>query len=167
MFSACTAGSDPGGSDTDPANDPDPSDTGETTTAGGDPAIDEQLVRALIAGDLTVDEVLPSVAWTRGWPVRTAADTFLFVRRSQGQEWAFAGDSNGWSPEPMTAGDGFYWIELPIAAPEGQAYKFVSGGEYSADPFARGYRYDDFGEFSFVRPPTATWHLERWPDLAV
>lgn len=172
VFTACVAESSPPGSQTeDPASSTPTSDPGTTPNASdpSDPSApqpDEELVRRLISGDLSPDEVMPAVAWRGGWPVATAGGTFLFVHRDPRGGWALAGDFNGWDPEPMNQGEGFWWAEVTIDDPTGQRYKFVDGGAtWRADPFARSYTYDEFGEIGFVAPDPDTWRIDRWPGL--
>lgn len=141
--------------DTDPETDPD------TDTDG--PRDDEAWARALIDGSVGVDEAMSAVAAGHGWPVHTEADTWLFV--AEGAGWSLAGDFNGWTPEPMTDGAGFSWIERSIEAPDGALYKFVHNGEFSADPWARHYFYDEFGEYSLVAPGSMAPRLDRWPEV--
>ncbi|MBT3220402.1 MAG: alpha/beta hydrolase [Proteobacteria bacterium] len=161
---ACNSGmyayKDDGETDTDTDTD---SDTDTDTDSDAD---NEALVRDMIAGDLAPEGVFDEVAWGDGWPVATATDTFLFVLFDDSVAWSLVGDFNSWSLNAMTKGDGFYWTEVSIPAPEGALYKFVDPAqEYYADPSARSYTYDQNGEISYVRPTAATWHLDRWPGL--
>ncbi|MCO4747255.1 MAG: hypothetical protein KC912_20825 [Proteobacteria bacterium] len=154
---ACTP-SGPGGDQDSVAPD-----TGETadTSDTATPATDESLVRDLIAGNGDLAEVLQQVAWSGGFPVSTAAGGLLFV--AEGDSRTLAGDHNAWAETPMNQATGFSWIEVQIAAPNGSGYKF--GPTLQADPWARSYTYDSFGELSYVRPPTNDPRLDRWPAL--
>lgn len=135
--------------------------TGGTTPS---PAGDEVAVRALIAGDADLDVVMQVVAWSGGWPVHTAADTWLFVAPGLGS-WSIAGDHDAWAGRPMVAAEGFSWIELEVPAPEGSGYKLDHGRGLGPDAWARSYVWDAYGELSFVRPPTDRARLDRWPGL--
>jgi hypothetical protein len=66
----------------------------------------------------------------------------------------------------MVAGDGFSWIEVEVPDPAGSGYKFRSGATWIADPNARSYEYDAFGEISFVRPPADAPRLDRYVGVA-
>lgn len=142
-----------------------PSDTSEPASPG--PKGDEALVRALLAGERSIGEVMAEIPWSGGFPVATESGTYLFVHGYEGGSWSLAGSFNDWDPEPMTAGSGFWWAEVEIGGPSGQQYKFVNHGvEWHADPFARSYTYDAFGEISFVAPPVDAPRLDRWPAFA-
>lgn len=130
-----------------------------------DSLLDELAARAAIAGERPVLEVSREVAWRGGWPVATESGSFLFVHATDDTAgWSLAGDHNDWSPVPMSEGAGLVWAEVAIEGPAGSGYKFVSGEAWLADPRARSFTYDDFGELSFVRPPLHDWRLDRWPD---
>lgn len=160
LLSACAGP----GADTDTALDTDDTalDTDDTATSA---LSDEDLVRALIAGEGDLDEVVHTVAWRGGFPVATDGGKRLFVLETGQTGWAIAGDFDDWAPEALTAADGFAWIEIAIEAPEGQQYKFTRGDAWIADPRARSYTYDAYGEISYVAPPTGASRIDRWPDL--
>ena len=145
------------------APEAEPSDPKPPTSTEA-PNLDADRVRALIAGTADLDETLMAVAWSGGWPVRTDEGTWIFVAVSDADDVALSGDFNGWAPAPMTPGEGFHWLEIGVAQPEGLGYKFTSGAaELEADPWARSYTHDAFGSLSYVAPPLDDWHLERWP----
>jgi hypothetical protein len=131
------------------------------------PRTDEQIVRELIAGAGDLDLVMHEVAWSGGWPVKTDADTWIFVRRQVSDEAAFvAGDFDDWALVEMTRTSGFAYAEVAVSTPVGSKYKFVvDGTEYQADPTARSYWYDQFGEVSYIQAPSDAARLDRWPDL--
>jgi hypothetical protein len=129
------------------------------------PTTDEGWVDYLLDDCASVDEVRYEVAWSGGWPVKTNAGNYLFVVDQDGGPWDIAGDFNGWTPSAMEHGNGFYWVEANVPSPEGGLYKFVSGDNYYADPWARCYDYDGYGERSYVEPPTDTGRLEWWPYM--
>lgn len=146
---------------------PPPGTTPSTTVES--PSADVVLVEDLIAGRKAVDEVVPAIAWSGGWPVRDG-DTLWFVHWVDSGAWAVAGDFDGWTPEPMTAGAGFYWVQVTLDDPEsapGMGYKFVGGqgSAWIADPWARSYTYDAYGELSYVAPPADSARLDRWPGI--
>src|SRR5690606_22379946 len=120
-------------------------DTADTSTLPGS-TTDEHVLRAVIEGQETdLIAALSQVAWSDGLPAHTAADTWLFVTPAGAMDGplSIAGDFNAWTPAPMTRAGGLHWIELAIADPEGQRYKFVDGDAWRADPWARAYEYDE------------------------
>ncbi len=146
---ACTG---PGGADTAAtAADPTAADT------------DEALLRAAIAGEADPAEALAAVERGGGLPVRTTSGTFLFACLCGDGDWMLAGDHDGWTGSPMERAGELWWIEVPIEDPDGSLYKFTDGTDWIADPLARRYGYDEFGEYSLVRASAA--HLERWHDV--
>lgn len=64
-----------------------------------------------------------------------------------------AGDFDGWTPEPLTQDEGFYYAVVPNEP--NQHYKLTDGTTYVADPWSRSYVYDEFGEMSVIdlEPP--------------
>jgi hypothetical protein len=162
----CT-GPDDDTAGTDDSEAPDDSDTDDVTDEGTDPQpfADEEALRALVAGERSLAEVRREVLGRGGFPVKTAAGTWLFVHEGQG-DWSVAGSWDDWTLNAMTAGDGYLWAEVPIAEPDGALYKFVEDGtDYVADPLARRYDYDELGEISYVASPADVGHLERWLDV--
>ncbi len=117
----------------------------------------------MIAGEVGTEEAFEAINWGEGFPVRTVANTIIFLHWHAGPNtWAVAGAFNGWQAQEMNGQGDFWWLEVSIADPAGAQYKFVGDGEiWLADPFARAYDYDEFGEFSYVAPPALS-HIQRW-----
>ena len=83
---------------------------------------------------------------------------------------AVAGDFNDWDPEalPMeqpVANAPLWLAEAEVEAPGG-LYKFVLEGEFLADPSARRYGWDEFGEYSQIDADPSRSHHERWPAFS-
>jgi predicted alpha/beta superfamily hydrolase len=81
-----------------------------------------------------------------------------------------AGEFNGWdaAATPMTAlaGD-IYWAKLPIdTGPNRYLYKITDGASWMADPMARRFGYDTYGEYSLVSGGIDQGHLERHVGIA-
>ncbi|RMG17005.1 MAG: hypothetical protein D6729_09890 [Deltaproteobacteria bacterium] len=118
-----------------------------------------------LAGERTVDEMLLEVARHDGWPIATP-EGFIFAHKDDGMgPYRLAGDHDGWRGTPMQLEHGVWWTQVRIDAPRGSKYKFIDGqGRYVADPWARRYGYDAFGQYALVR----AWggHIERWPGVA-
>jgi hypothetical protein len=105
------------------------------------------------------------VAWGGGWPVDLGDGRFGFVRAGDPEGFGVAGDTTGWEPVPFDDHGSFGALELSIPDPAGGRYKFTNGMAWEADPFARSYEYDAYGEISFVRPPESSPRLDRWPAM--
>ncbi|MCK6502202.1 hypothetical protein L6R53_02155 [Myxococcota bacterium] len=151
-------GSDGGGGDGETGSDGGGGDGG-----GGDGA-DEALFREAVLGAVEPAVALAEIAAGGGLPVQTATGSFLFGCLCGDGAWALAGDHDGWVGAAMERSGALSWIEVEVPSPDGSLYKFVEGGTtWTADPMARRYGYDDFGEHSLVRASAA--HLERWLDV--
>ncbi|NUP11896.1 MAG: alpha/beta hydrolase [Polyangiaceae bacterium] len=133
------------------------SSDGGTSDGGGAPTdLDDLLARLRADRDATLlDE-----SYVHGWPV--AVEEGLVVVSTDPTLSSFGGDFSEWAPVALTADEGFSWGLLP--AEPAQRYKLADGaGTFAADPWARAYAYDDFGEISLVPGPEA--HLERFFEV--
>ncbi len=154
-------GSGDDGSGDDGSGDDGSGDGGGDDGGGGIP-YDESLFNELLAGTRSPDSVLYDVSVSDGWPIAGSQGYIFLLQDSGGGPWYLAGDHNGWALDPMNKGSGYYWLVADVPDPEGSLYKFVDGRKrYSADPYARAYGYDDYGEYSLVLGGGA--HIERWP----
>jgi len=125
----------------------------------------EGLLDSLLAGEVDPISATRDLAWESGWPVQQG-DLYSFVILDGGP-WALVGDFNNWEPTPMNCDPGLCWVQIVIEGDvDGLKYKFTRDGEFIADPNARSYRYDEFGELSYVRPPLGEWRLDRWPGVS-
>ncbi|HEU4406010.1 MAG TPA: alpha/beta hydrolase-fold protein [Polyangiaceae bacterium] len=152
---------------------------GASATPTGVPALDALLAElpALSPGARPgrVEAFLNDQAYSAGgFPLREGnrAAFAYFDATNQTSSVAVAGDFNGWNPGagPMTraiSGLGFFYRVVTFASfPAGQSiYKFVKGGAYFADPSARRYGYDQFGEYSLLSHDPGKSRLERWPGF--
>ncbi len=136
--------------DTDPTTDD--TDTSEEDSGATLTDVDA-LVEAL---RVDRDGTLLEVSRETGWPAPVDGG-WLFVS-TLGSAYGLAGDHGGWTPEPMTQEDDFSWLVRP--AEPGGGYKYTDGADWTADPWGRAYRYDEFGELSLIPDPTVG-HLER------
>lgn len=91
-----------------------------------------------------------------GWPAPVEGG-YLFVTTDPALDLV-GGDHDGWTGTPLTQDQGFRWIVIDVPAVE--RYKFTDLSDWRADPWARSYTYDDFGEISLVAPKVA--HLDRF-----
>jgi len=97
-----------------------------------------------------------------GLPLR-CDDRVVFVAVAPGP-LSVAGDFNDWKPQPMTRpveGAPLLVSEATVDVPGG-LYKLVDGELFIADPLARRYGWDRFGEFSLVDADPGRSHHERW-----
>jgi hypothetical protein len=102
------------------------------------------------------DGTLLDESYDHGWPV--LVDEGRVVVSTDAALPSVAGDFDQWTGTPLTPDQGFSWGLLPDEA--GSRYKLTDGTTFVADPWARAYGYDQFGEISMV-PPAAS-HLERY-----
>lgn len=101
-----------------------------------------------------------------GLPLR-CDDRVVFLAVTT-ESLSVAGDFNDWTPAPMerpVEGAPFLLSEATVEAPGG-LYKFVDGEVFIADPLARRYGWDQFGEFSIVDGDAERSHHERWPAFS-
>lgn len=163
---ACTGEGDPG-DEAPPAGGEDSGQGGE----GGedDPeaqlALDQADFQALLQdGAEDLEAVLAGIANGSGFPLEAPDGEYWFACLCEGSGWMLAGDHEGWVGQDMNEeAGGLWWIKVPVDAPDGSLYKFTDGSTWTADPLARRYGYDEFGEHSLVRASAA--HLERRVDI--
>ncbi len=128
-------------------------DSGAPSADDGDPVVLDDVLGALRA-DPTAAMLDRSRA--NGWPAPVEGG-WLFVH-AMGPNFELAGEHSEWAPEAMNQEAGFAW--LVRAGDSGGGYKFTDGDEWIADPWARAYGYDEFGELSVI-PGAPGAHLER------
>jgi predicted alpha/beta superfamily hydrolase len=116
-----------------------------------------------------VDAFVRTVTYgDHGFPIVCDGTLSVAHLAPSGQSLSLAGDFNDWVPgehvlEEPVAGLGFYLVSAPADAPEG-LYKLVRDEtEFFADPLARRFGWDQFGEYSLVDPMPDRGHHERWP----
>lgn len=124
---------------------------------GGAPTTLDELLDDLRAD---LDGALLAQSRAEGWPAPVVNGEqgagHLFVSTNPSLT-LLAGDHDGWTGTAMQTDQGFRWLWLEVDP--GHAYKLTDGAVFEADPWARAYLYDDFGELSLVAPAVA--HLER------
>lgn len=101
-----------------------------------------------------------------GLPLR-CGERVVFVAVAEGS-LSVAGDFNDWKPQPMTRpveGASLLVSEAIVNEPGG-LYKLVDGELFLADPLARRYGWDRFGEFSLIDADPGQSHHERWPAFS-
>jgi predicted alpha/beta superfamily hydrolase len=168
--------SEPGTSTVDP--DTTAGDTGILSDVG-EPAPDDcerldELVAALPGAapddrQPLVDDFVRTVTYgDHGFPIVCDGSLAVVHLASPGESLSLAGDFNDWVPgehplqEPVPD-LGFYVAVIDVAAPAG-LYKLVRDEtEFFADPLARRFGWDQFGEYSQIDPMPDRGHHERWP----
>jgi pimeloyl-ACP methyl ester carboxylesterase len=115
-----------------------------------------------------IDEAVHALSYgDHGFPA-VQGDTLCVAHvGAPGQTLSVAGDFNAWAPgeyvldEPV---DGFYFAAIELTAPPEGLYKLVGDGDvFFADPLARRFGWDEFGEYSQVDALADRGHHERWP----
>jgi predicted alpha/beta superfamily hydrolase len=156
-----------GTSTTGPGPNDVPSETGECEQL-------EQLVTQLESGPpdaaALIEEFVREVGYgPHGFPIVEADRLCLVAFGDDVDTLTVAGDFNAWDPEQhpfveLTPEFGYAIVELPNT-PSG-LYKLVHGGsEFLADPLARRFGWDDFGEYSQIDALPDRSHHERWWDF--
>ena len=135
--------------------------TGGAAGSGGTASDDWAVFQSILDGKTDAAGGLAKIAKGAGFPLEVPGG-FLFVHLDDGAgPYALQGDHNGWQPEAMKAEAGLFWIVTKIESPDGKKYKLEDGKQtLAADPLARRFGYDQYGEYSSVRISAA--HLERW-----
>jgi predicted alpha/beta superfamily hydrolase len=141
-------------------------------------------LQASLADTIDVEEeaalidafVLEMIYAEDGLPIVEDERTCFLHLGEPGLSLSVAGDFDAWAAGevPMLqaeTGLGFYAaiVEMPRAEAIG-LYKLVRDGDvFFADPHARRFGWDEFGEYSVLAPDPDRSHYERWPgfDLAV
>jgi len=153
------------------------SSSGEESSTTGASALDDCDALDLFVGELESADpkaragmvqafVLEMQYGEHGLPLR-CEDRVVFLSDGPG---AVAGDFNDWSPDALEFEAAFEGAPLWIAPAEvptpGGLYKRVVQSEFVADPWARRYGWDEFGEYTQIDALPERSHHERWPAFA-
>jgi predicted alpha/beta superfamily hydrolase len=102
-----------------------------------------------------------------GFPITDANKLALVYHGEPGQSFSVAGEFNDWlaGEHPLDeVAPGFHVAILELPEPPSGLYKLVRGAdEFFADPLARRFGWDDFGEYSQIAALSKRSHHERWP----
>jgi predicted alpha/beta superfamily hydrolase len=105
-----------------------------------------------------------------GFPIAEANKLAVVHVGEPGLSLSLAGDFNGWDPtvHPLAEpAPGFFFVIVELDAPATGLYKLVRDGvEYFADPLARRFGWDPFGEYSQIDALADRGHHERWLDFS-
>jgi enterochelin esterase-like enzyme len=126
-----------------------------------------QLESAPPEASMLIDDFVREIGYgSHGFPIVEDQRLCLVAFDDDVAALTVAGDFNAWDPEqyPLTQAFpdfGYAIVDLP-STPTG-LYKFVrDGSEFFADPLARRFGWDDFGEYSQIDPLPDRSHHERW-----
>jgi enterochelin esterase-like enzyme len=121
-----------------------------------------------------------ALASAHGLPIRCEGRLVVALVDEGGGSLSVTGDFDAWDPaaHPLAQPvEGFPLFVADVAVEEPLApglYKFVRDGktregvpEFFADPRARRYGWDEFGEYSLTDARVDAGHHERWPDFSV
>lgn len=105
-----------------------------------------------------------------GLPIRCDGRMVVLFDDDGGAAWTVTGDFADWDPtahplEPIVAGYGLRVADIAIDEPLAPSlYKLVRDGtDYVADPWARRFGWDEFGEYSLTAAREDASHHERYP----
>ncbi|WP_157595670.1 alpha/beta hydrolase [Plesiocystis pacifica] len=119
------------------------------------------------AGQAAIDEFLRAVSYgERGFPIVEQGKLAVVFVGAPGQAVAVAGDFNGWQGDEHGLDErapGFYAAVIDLGGAPTGLYKLVIDGSYVADPLARRFGWDEFGEYSQLGALPERSHHERWP----
>lgn len=107
-----------------------------------------------------------------GLPVRCDGRLVGLLWDEGGGALSMTGDFAEWDPQahpmvPIVEGFGLWVADIAVTEPLAPSmYKFVrDGGEYFADPWARRFAWDEFGEYSLTAARPDAPHHERYPGF--
>jgi predicted alpha/beta superfamily hydrolase len=105
----------------------------------------------------------------RGFPIAEESKLALVYVGEADQALSVAGDFNDWDAgaHPLSeAAPGFYYAIVELDSPPAGLYKLVRNGtEFFADPLARRFSWDQFGEYSQIDALPDRGHHERWREF--
>jgi len=150
--------------------------TGEPPPQQTDCEALELLVASLrddpVDGEAEIHTFFGDVAYgEHGFPMLDDDRMCFAYRDAVGVPISVAGDFNAWEPDEHAleyAAEGFdlRYAIIDRPADAGGLYKFVRANktpEFFADPSARRFGWDEFGEYSRIAPDATASHIERWP----
>ncbi|MFV8755156.1 alpha/beta hydrolase [Nannocystaceae bacterium ST9] len=117
-----------------------------------------------------IDEFIATLSYgEHGFPIAEANKLAVVHRGSPGQALSLAGEFNDWlvGEHPLDeVVPGFHVAIVELASPASGLYKLVRGpDEFFADPLARRFGWDEFGEYSQIAAIPGRSHHERWPGF--
>lgn len=134
----------------------------------------EQLVAQLESGppdaDTLIDDFVREIGYgPHGFPIVEDQRLCLIALGDDVAALTVAGDFNAWDPEQfpfIEITPEFGYVIADLASTPTGLYKLVrDGSEFFADPLARRFGWDDFGEYSQIDALPDRSHHERWWDF--
>ncbi len=176
------SGDDDDSGDEDDSGDDDDTGDADDAVADDDDSVDDLsnidgIIAALEGADAAAaDEILRSVGWAQGWPVKQGSRWLFATRWDGASSLALVGEFNLWSTGAHlatgTSSGAHWWAEVDesefVVPAAGSKYKWYlpdGAGEFRAGPEATAYGFDEFGDFGYVGPPTDRRWAERFPGL--
>lgn len=125
---------------------------------------DGVLLQQVLDGALPAADGLSRIAMAGGLPIATSKG-FLFVVADGGAgPYSVTSPSGAFPDTALKTERGVAWALVPVAAPDGATYKFVTHfGDQSPDHLARRFAYPHGDEASYVAMSGP--HLDRWPAV--
>jgi predicted alpha/beta superfamily hydrolase len=156
------------------------SSSGEGSSESGEPTVDacERFDALVVELENASDDERRSLATSfvdealyseHGFPLRCDDGRHAFVALDPASsDLAVVGDFNDWDPRAHPLAQPVADFPLHVAFVDGIAspslYKLVlEGADYRADPLARRFGWDEFGEYSLTAARDDASHHERWP----
>jgi len=125
---------------------------------------DARILQRVLDGTLAPSDGLQQVAMSGGWPIKTSQGVLFALLDAGYGPYQLSSPSGAFPTTRLRSEAGVAWGLVPVAAPGGARYRFVTGfGDAFADPMARRFLYDP-AEVGLVEANGA--HLERWTAVA-
>ena len=123
---------------------------------------DGVLLQKVLDGALPAADGLARISQAGGLPIATSKG-FLFVLADGGLgPYAVTSPSAAFPDTALKTEHGVAWALVPVAAPDGATYRFVTHfGDSSPDKLARRFLYPHGDEVSYLTMSGP--HLDRWP----
>ena len=126
--------------------------------------------------DALIETFFHDVEYSDGFPIQEGGEVLFVVALPPGEAppVRVSGDFNGWNPdaepiERVPETDLYYGLVQEGLFGDRSQYKFVfddaGEGDWIADPHARRYEHDLYGEISIVRGGAGQGHLERYHEF--
>lgn len=136
----------------------------------------EQLVEALestLDADIhqqLADTFVREVSYSPGgFPIVADSRLCVFHQGVAGEPLSVAGEFDDWQADAhplLEAAPGFYYAVIDLPATPTGLYKLIyDQTDFFADPLARRFGWDQFGEYSQIDPIAGLSHHERWPEF--
>ncbi len=125
---------------------------------------DGVVLQKVLDGALPAKEGFAEITQAGGLPIATSKG-FLFVVADGGLgPYSVTSPSHAFLDTPLKTEHGVGWALVPVAAPDGATYRFVTHfGDSGPDKLAHRFLYPHGDEVSYVTMSGP--HLDRWPSI--